>query len=75
MLDYLYDDSGLGLKFDGIWLDMNEAENSCNGYCLESERPKNSIKNKIPYVPGWRDLEDGLMGIDAIQNNTFTQYD
>jgi alpha-glucosidase (family GH31 glycosyl hydrolase) len=75
MLDYLYDDNGLGLKFDGIWLDMNEAENSCNGYCLESERPKNSIKNKIPYVPGWRDLEDGLMGIDAIQNNTYTQYD
>ena len=31
MLDYLY--NNMSLKFDGIWLDMNEATNNCNGYC------------------------------------------
>lgn len=32
MLDYLYND--LGIQFDGIWIDMNEATSFCNGYCV-----------------------------------------
>jgi alpha-glucosidase (family GH31 glycosyl hydrolase) len=66
--DSLYDDktsNGLGLKFDGIWLDENEATNFCNGYCITSERPADSLRNKPFYVPGWRDLEDKALGVDG----------
>lgn len=45
---------------------MNEAENSCNGYCLDTERPTSYIKNRIPYVPGSRDLEAKSLGLDAV---------
>jgi len=51
-----YDD----LELDGVWLDMNEATNFCDGYCIEEERPKNSLRNKPYYVPGERDLRQGL---------------
>lgn len=73
MLDYLYND--LGLKFDGIWLDENEATNFCNGYCIPSERPTNSKRNKPFYVPGWRDLEDKALGVDGVHGNGWTEYD
>ena len=67
MLDYLYEE--LGLKFDGIWLDENEATNFCNGYCIQSERPKDSKRNKPFWVPGWRDLEDKALGLDGLHHN------
>lgn len=49
-LDFLH--TTLGLELDGLWLDMNEATSFCNGYCIEEERPKNSLRNKPYYVPG-----------------------
>lgn len=55
-----------GLAFDGIWIDMNEATNFCNGYCLPEERPIDSLRNKPYYVPGWRDLEDKALGVDGV---------
>jgi len=73
MLEYLYTD--LGLKFDGIWLDENEATNFCNGYCIPSERPKDARRNKPFYVPGWRDLEDKALGLDGRHGNGWTEYD
>jgi hypothetical protein len=54
---------------------MNEAENFCSGYCLDSERPATYIKNRIPYVPGGRDLEDKSIGLDIKSANNFRQYD
>jgi alpha-glucosidase (family GH31 glycosyl hydrolase) len=50
MFDYLK--NTYGLEFDGIWLDMNEATNFCDGYCKPEERPKDSLRNKAYYVPG-----------------------
>lgn len=42
------------LDFDGIWLDMNEATNFCNGQC---DHEATIINNKtLPYSPGITDL-------------------
>lgn len=73
MFDYLT--SEYNLTFDGIWIDMNEATNFCNGYCIESERPVDSKRNKPYYVPGWRDLEDKALGVDGMHANGFQEYD
>lgn len=73
MLDSLYND--WGLEFDGLWLDENEATNFCNGYCIPSERPTNSLRNKPYYVPGWRDLEDKALGVDGLHYNGLHEYD
>jgi hypothetical protein len=67
MFDYLK--SQYSLEFDGIWLDMNEATNFCNGYCVDGERPVDSLRNKPYYVPGWRDLEDKALGVDGWHSN------
>ena len=63
----LYDE--LGLQFDGVWLDENEATNFCNGYCKPEERPEDSLRNKPFYVPGWRDLEDKALGVDGYHSS------
>lgn len=73
MLDYLK--NTLKLEFDGIWLDMNEATNNCNGYCDESQRPANSVKSSIFYVPGGRDIESNVIALDAVHSDGTTEFD
>jgi len=63
------------LEVDGVWLDMNEATNFCDGYCIEEERPKSSLRNKAFYVPGQRDLESESLGVDGRHDNGFTEFD
>ena len=64
----------LGLNVDGIWLDMNEVTTFCDGYCIDSERPKSSLRNKAYYVPGQRDLETQNLGVDGRHDNTGKDY-
>jgi alpha-glucosidase (family GH31 glycosyl hydrolase) len=74
MFDHLRND--LGLDFDGVWLDLNEATNQrCNGYCKPEQRPVDSLRNKAYYVPGWRDLEDESLGVDGLHANGWREYD
>jgi alpha-glucosidase len=73
MLDNLHTE--YNLTFDGLWLDENEATNFCNGYCITSERPTDSLRNKPFYVPGWRDLEDKALGVDGLHANGWHEYD
>ena len=55
MINHLYDQ----VKFSGIWLDMNEPANFCNGEC-EIKSISNDIENKsyihpkiqLPYSNG-----------------------
>lgn len=54
------------MKFDGIWLDMNEPSSTCTGYCDQTDRPADAMKYKIPYYPGRRDLEVQALGLDTV---------
>ena len=54
---------------------MNEATNFCNGYCIPSERPVDSLRDKPYYVPGWRDLEDKALGVDGVHPGAFDGKD
>ena len=48
------------LEFDGIWLDMNEAANFCNGTCIPEDTvpPGESVLGKLIYSPGSRSLNE-----------------
>jgi alpha-glucosidase (family GH31 glycosyl hydrolase) len=52
MLDRLYSK----VKFSGVWLDMNELANFCNGPCNPSARGNKTIifdySKDLPYQPG-----------------------
>ena len=73
MLDYVRDT--LKLNFDGIWLDMNEATNNCNGYCYKDQMVDTTAKANIFYVPGGRDIESMAITFDAKHANGQTEMD
>jgi alpha-glucosidase (family GH31 glycosyl hydrolase) len=54
------------IKFDGIWLDMNEPSTMCNGPCYMDQRAKFPNKFRLPYIPGGRDLEEVSTDLDAL---------
>ncbi len=54
------------IKFDGLWQDMNEAANFCNGVCSkDQDKAGYSIANKLPYTPTGNRLELEAIALDA----------
>ena len=66
------------INFDGIWLDMNEADNFyCNGPCygkfkspltlysIDYQTPSRSMEEDLFYIPGGRTLEEKGIGLGA----------
>lgn len=45
------------VEFDGLWEDMNEASNFCDGPCYSDQVADFPVKNKLPYIPSARNLE------------------
>lgn len=63
------------IKFDGLWQDMNEVSNFCNGPCSEKQTPAYQVKNKLPYTPSGSDLEWHTASLDAYHSNGYLQLD
>lgn len=64
------------LPFDGLWLDMNEFSNFCNGVCYQNQAPAKSIKTNLKYTPTGKDLEwQNTVPLDAQHKNGEYQLD
>jgi alpha-glucosidase (family GH31 glycosyl hydrolase) len=64
------------LPFDGLWLDMNEFSNFCNGVCYQKQAPAKSIKTNLKYTPTGKDLEwQNTVPLDAQHKNGEYQLD
>ena len=63
------------IDFDGIWLDMNEAENFCNGPCYTSQVAPDNILNNAPYWPTGRDLNSKIIDVNALHHDGSTELE
>ena len=63
------------LAFDGIWQDMNEASNFCNGDCFKSQQVASPVANKLMYTPTGEDIETKSISLDVKHYNNMTQLD
>ena len=61
MLQHLYDK----IKFSGVWLDMNEISNLCNGPCSPPAKTGMDFTNDIPYHPGNDTIETQAIPLNA----------
>lgn len=63
------------IPFDGLWLDMNEASNFCNGACYDNQIAPEPVKYSAPYWPTGRDLSIKSIDLDATHHNGRNQLD
>jgi len=61
-----------GPEFDGMWIDMNEVSNFCDGQCTsvdnsEGLKPLTFNPNNPPYLPGGTELSHNTINITAQQ--------
>ena len=53
------------MQFDGIWEDMNEASDFCDGVCYREQVQSASVYAKLRYVPGDRYLATHGISLDG----------
>jgi alpha-glucosidase (family GH31 glycosyl hydrolase) len=67
-------------NFDGVWLDMNEVENFCDGWCYIDQQPdyRNDLEwteSQLPYTPGQRSLNSRSLMTTAKHENGVREID
>lgn len=63
------------ISFDGLWLDMNEAANFCNGACTPRQRQQRSELDYVTFLPTGRNIEQQSIAVDAVHYDGRTQLD
>jgi alpha-glucosidase (family GH31 glycosyl hydrolase) len=63
------------MAFDGLWQDMNEASNFCDGVCYQSQQPAISVVSKLRYVPGDATFPSHAVSLDAMHANGQLEVD
>lgn len=63
------------VPFSGLWEDMNEASNFCTGACYRNQVAERPVKDRLPYIPTGRDLEEKSIALDAVHEGGFTELD
>jgi alpha-glucosidase (family GH31 glycosyl hydrolase) len=53
------------VKFSGVWLDMNEIANFCDGACGDTTPSKFDYSKDLPYNPGSDNIESGTISLNA----------
>ena len=73
MLDILYKK----VQFSGIWLDMNEYANFCDGPCEipTPDEKKFDYSKDLPYVPGTGPLEAHTIPLNSTHYNNRSEAD
>jgi lysosomal alpha-glucosidase len=61
MLQLLY----TKVKFSGIWLDMNEVANFCEGPCVRPNNTGFDYTYDLPYTPGNGSIESGTVSLNS----------
>jgi len=62
------------IKFDGIWLDMNELANFCDGACEASTDPSIfDYSRDLPYQPGSDQIESHTISLNATHYGNQTE--
>jgi alpha-glucosidase (family GH31 glycosyl hydrolase) len=62
MMQFLYNQ----VPFSGIWLDMNEVSNMCDGLCSPPTEPAAIDYSKdIPYTPGGGNIEQETIALNS----------
>lgn len=70
MLDKLYQK----IKFGGIWLDMNELANFCEGNCFQDSPNKVfDYRRDIPYHPGSDNIESNAISLNATHTGNISE--
>jgi alpha-glucosidase (family GH31 glycosyl hydrolase) len=62
------------VPFDGIWLDMNEIANFCNGTCNRTSKAT-PLYDTIPFLPGNISLEHKTTDLEAVHYGNIKEFD
>lgn len=64
------------LNFSGIWLDMNEIEQFCDGPCsIPTEPSKIDFSRDLPYQPGKEAIEVGTISLNSTHYGGLREFD